>query len=277
MALAQQLARKELALPLAGMVSRRQRPRVVAWLAIASGGEAYDAMKLVGAEHLNSVDNGVLDIKAQYVYGTDSTSAVKKYATPLDKMYDVPESMIPGILDKSVLAMRAALLDSPDYVIRTNASTWFHWDKLAAWLENAPRTGLAAGYSPDQSHLCGCCVILSADVARKLTDDAVLDKSLIDDLAMSKALRELGVQFTWIPRIDILDHGIVGHGSELGMDPADAFQLRIKGCLGGDAPGRMRDPAIMANLMRSYRRGTRDIHELLHAGMSGIAALHPVE
>lgn len=242
-------------------------------LAIASPGQVYDAMKAVTAEHLRSAPPH-LGLRAEFVYG----DGVSGKPTPLDVHYDdVPECMIPGILDKSIAAMRAALDSSnpPDYIVRTNSSTWFHWDRLAAYLETAPRAGLAAGYSPDRTHLCGCCIVLSADVARALVDFDGYDKTLIDDLAIAQALARLGVGVAWIPRVDILADGIQGHGGEVGLDPEEAFQVRVKACLGGDSATRQRDAAVLANLMRAYRRGMRDTHDLLRASMAGIAELVP--
>jgi hypothetical protein len=245
-------------------------------LAIASPGRVYDAMKAVAAEHARAAPPG---FRVEFVYGGGGGggNGTTPGGATLDRSYDVPENMVPGILDKSIAAMRAALdsADPPQYIVRTNVSTWFRWDRLAAYLETAHRTGLAAGYSPDHSHLCGCCIVLSADVARALVDFDSYDKSLIDDLAIAGALRRLGVDVQWIPRVDILADAIVGHGEEVGQDPAETCQVRVKHCLGGDDEARMRDASIMANLMRAYRRGTRDLHGLLHAGMAGIETLVP--
>lgn len=240
----------------------------VAVLAIASGGEAYDSMKLVTQEHLRAASSAGLDVSTQFVYGTPCTTQTP---TDLDVVYDVRESLIPGILQKTQKALAEALAASPDFIIRTNASTWFHWDKLAAWLSTAPRTGLAAGYAPDQSHLCGCCIVLTPDVAARLAEYPRYEHA-IDDLAIAAALRDLKVDFTWIPRIDILEQGIVGHGTYVGLDPRDAFQVRVKGCLGADGP-RMRDPLIMANLTAAYKRGVRDIDELLKESVKGVETI----
>lgn len=261
--------------PALAPVARPERLRV-AWLAIASGGAAYDAMKTVMREHLESA-RPALDVHGEFVYGHGTET---RAPTDLDRVYDVQESLIPGILDKTVHAFKAHLagtINCPevDYVVRTNVSTWFHWDKLAEFLRTAPRTGFAAGYSPDQTHLCGNCIVLSPDVARKLADYRDYEY-IIDDLAIAKALQRMGVRFSWIPRIDILENGVVGHGASLGLVPRNSFQYRVKGCVGTDGP-RMRDPAIMANLTRAYRRGVRDTDSLLHAAVDRIETLVPVE
>ncbi len=247
-------------------------PIRVALLAIASGGQAYDDMKLVTREHLKSVPPELV-VDAQFVYGTPCTTTAP---TELDVVYDVKESLIPGILHKTQRALERVLAppeggDAVDFVIRTNASTWFHWDRLAQFLATAPRTGLAAGYAPDQSHLCGCCIVMSPDVARKLARHDEYDH-VIDDLAIAGALRHLGIASTWIPRIDILEHGIVGHGDHMGLDPRHSFQVRVKGCLGADGP-RARDPLIMANLTAAYQRGVRDIDQLLRESVRGVETL----
>jgi hypothetical protein len=259
------------------------RPLRVAWLAIASGGDGYDVMKAVVHEHLGNVPDA-LDVSPQFVYGTrGDDEPVTRRETEHDRVYDVPESLIPGVLNKTLAALHdlsGAGGDSstppPDYVVRTNLSTFFHWDRLAAWLQTAPRRGLAAGYSPDQSHLCGCCMVLSGDVARRLAAYREFNTSLIDDLAIAEALRYLGVPSVWIPRIDILEYGIVGHGGDLGLDPRQAFQVRVKSTTGGEAERTARDPRILANLVRAYRNGVRDTDNLLHASVRGLDTLRRV-
>lgn len=246
-------------------------PLRVALLVAASRGDVYDDMKAVTTEHLKTADPADLDITARFVYGArDDGLPPTDLATPLDAHYDTPESLIPGILDKSLAAIKDVLAAHPDirYVVRTNASTWFHWDRLAEFLRAAPPQGLAAGYAPDQSHLCGCCIVLSRDVAERLVATE-MSRDLIDDLAIAGALDRLGVRPAWVPRVDILGPGIVGHGSELGLDPLAAFHVRVKGCAGGDGRERGRDAVLMAHLAHAYATGARLMPDLLQAAARG--------
>ena len=248
----------------------------VAWLAIASHAQAYDDMKSHMLRHLRAAEDAGLDLVPKFLYG-GAPDKGKAAAHELDAVYtEVRECLVPGVLQKTLAALREVTSDDsppPDFVIRTNLSTWFHWDKLAEYLAHAPRSSLAAGYSPGHSHLCGCCMVLSLDVARWLARYNGYDESLIDDLAFAEAFRALGVRFAWIPRIDILQHHIVGMGNELGMNPLDAFQYRIKSCCGGERDDRgVQDPVVMRALTDAYASGERDPDRLLRGCIEAVAA-----
>jgi hypothetical protein len=117
-------------------------------------------------------------------------------------------------------------------------------------------------------------MVLSADVARRLALFDGYNASLPDDLAFSTALRELGIEFRWIPRIDILKHHIEGLGNELGMNPLDAFHYRIKSCPGGEQDDRgTQDPAVMRALTDAYAAGERDPDRLLQGCVAAVQAV----
>ncbi len=262
----------------------------VALLAIASHAPAYDEMKACALAHLEQAAGAPgLAVEPWFLYGataaagSGSDTKGKGSLHELDAVYpDVEESLVPGVLLKTVAALREVTDndadddDAPDFVIRTNLSTWFHWDKLAAFLAGAPRSRFAAGYSPDKSHLCGCCMVLSADVARQLAQYDAYDVSAIDDLALSEALGRLGVPVRWIPRIDILKSHIEGLGNEEGLDPLDAFHYRVKSCVGGDADRCAQDPTVLRALTDAYAAGERDPDALLRKCVERVRAASSV-
>jgi hypothetical protein len=220
-------------------------------------------MKMQSFAHLRQTPPGLI-VDWKYVYGKDSTPP---FTTVHDVMYDVEETLIPGLLKKTMLAFREIEESGKqyDFIIRTNLSTWFHWENLLNLLAEFPATDLVAGYSPDQSHLCGCCIIMSPDVVRHLiAHESSLDQSLLDDMAFSKKFDEMGLFPRWISRIDVLDTGIVANGLHFGLRYEDSVQVRIKTASGG-GQDRRRDVSVMTTLMQSYRAGNRGYKELLEA------------
>lgn len=224
----------------AGSAADSEEVRVCVLVAASRGAE-HDALKRCVCAQLRHAGPG-LDVDLKFVYGDERPD----YATDHDVYYDdVPETQIPGVLDKTMRAFRA--IDKGkrpyDYVIRTTLSCWFNWDQLRAFLGLAPRRGLAAGYSPDYSHYCGCALVFTPDVVGALVQfDPQLDRTLRDDLALSEAVDRLGVAPCWLPRIDVTPDGVVGHGAELGLEPLHSFVVRVKT---GD---RARDASIMRRL-----------------------------
>jgi hypothetical protein len=251
----------------------------VAWLAIASRAPAYDDMKEHTIRHLQQASAAGLELEPLFLYG--GAGKGKAAVHELDVVYpDIAECLVPGVLHKTIAALRRVTEESspapPDYVIRTNLSTWFHWDKLAEFLSGAPRTRFAAGYSPDHSHLCGCCMVLSLDVARQLARFEGYDEGAIDDLAIAQALRNLGIPMRWVPRIDMLKTHIEGFGNELGLNPMDAFHYRIKSCIGGGREDRgVQDPVVMRALTDAYAAGERDPDHLLHRCIAAVQEQQP--
>ena len=248
----------------------------VTWLAIASHAPAYDEMKSHMVRHLRTAESAGLELDPKFLYGVADGNKGKDEVHEFDAVYpEVRECLVPGVLEKTLAALREVTDESkepPDFVIRTNLSTWFHWDKLAEFLADAPRTSLAAGYSPDRSHLCGCCMVLSLDVARQLAWYDGYDMSLIDDLAIAKALTALCLRVQWIPRIDILKDHIQGWGNELGLHPLAAFQYRIKSCCGGERADRGQDIVVMQALTDAYASGERDADRLLRLCIEAVQA-----
>lgn len=144
----------------------------------------------------------------------------------------VRESLVPGILDKTLLAFRRCVDEGFDAVVRTNLSSFYHWKALGDFLRGAPERGLAAGLSPDRSHLSGCNLVLSRDVVEHvLAHAAELDRGKIDDLALS-ALLLRDFRARWVPRLEIVDvsgtRGLLSlPGAGAGADP-EPFHVRLK-------------------------------------------------
>ena len=213
-------------------------------LVLASRGGAYDGMRRAWSAARARAPPGVT---VRFLYGGDGDGGGGDGGDgddgDGDVVYDdIPETIVPGALDKTVRFLSAAnVVDAYDYVVRTNLSSWFHWARLLAWLRDQPRTGFAAGYSPDGTHLSGCNLTLSRDLAKKLAT-APLDRGLVDDLAGSPWLFAYATHLETVPRLDLVyDASVLFHG-----DAASGWHVRLK------HTNRDIDVALLDQLVHSY-------------------------
>lgn len=211
----------------------------VLFLVIASRGKAYDGMRRAWDVHLRAAPACV---DARFLYGGGGGGG-----GPLEndvEYDDIRECLVPGALDKTVRFLSETDLSGYDYVVRTNLSSWFHWGRLLAWLRERPRVGFAAGFSPDRSHLSGCNLTLSRDLAAGLAS-APLDRGLVDDLAWSPWVFSEAAVVERVPRLDLVydDH------AELHGDADAAWHVRLKHA------DRDLDVALMDFLAREYDPG----------------------
>ena len=85
------------------------------------------------------------------------------------------ENLVPGIIEKSMISLNYLKTDDTyDYVIRTNISSFWIWDRLLDYLQVAPRHKFYAGRGtePDfHKHMQGTNIILSRDLAHLLYEN----------------------------------------------------------------------------------------------------------
>ena len=127
----------------------------------------------------------------------------------------VRESVIPGILDKTVATLRLLLADprrSFRYVLRTNLSSMWSWQRCLAQVAGMPATGVAAGVlfgmaeHPGVYFVSGAGYTLSRDVAAAVVEGAAeLDRNLLDDVALGLLLHRRGVRPALMLRCDLVD------------------------------------------------------------------------
>jgi hypothetical protein len=188
------------------IMNRRHDNRVVAFLVIASDGPEYDSMKAVWTERWRRRGRALPDAHLWFLYGDGVVSAPSGH----DRAYpSVRESLVPGVLNKTVLAMRDCLAETnADVVIRTNLSSVYLWDRTAAFLERW--RGDVAGLSPDGGgHIGGCNMIMSRRAVQWLVDhEHLLDREKLDDVAISHAFSKNGFRVDGsVPRCDVLEDG----------------------------------------------------------------------
>lgn len=207
-------------------------------LVIASRGEAYDAMRKAWDAH--RPPDGV-DVR--FLYGGGLEKRRSETYGGREVTYDIPESVTPGGLDKTVryLAEEQELEEKYQYVVRTNLSSWFHWARLLDWLADKPRRRFAAGYSPCGTHLSGCNLTLSADLANRLAT-ATLNRDLLDDIAWSPWIFANAARVDPVPRVDLVyESSVILHGQA-----AAAWHVRLKHA------DRQLDVRLLESLARQY-------------------------
>lgn len=183
-------------------------------MVIASPGEAYDLMQeawLVSWRRQHRPGLRLVILRG-WPGGTGPP------VVPLDapaaeevRVAGVPETLIPGVLDKTVACLAGL---GPGWVFRTNLSSYVEVPALQRAMEALPEGGVL-GFSPGRDHLCGAGMGLSPGaVSVLLRERAHLDRSLIDDVAISRLLLSRGCPVTWTGRIDrVWPDGLCLHGT----------------------------------------------------------------
>lgn len=106
---------------------------------------------------------------------------------------------------------------NPDFIIRTNVSSFWNVSRLRQHLESAPKFGYYAGWEGElfrglrriffpHPYASGAGMIFSRDVANYFVENvSIFNSNLIDDLAFGHVARKGNIQFTSIPRVDLSD------------------------------------------------------------------------
>ena len=179
-------------------------------LVISSPGNDYAEMKQAWTRNWRR--QGQDGVRLFFLEGTSSPDD-SELSTGMELKVDVPECLIPGVLDKTMAALRD--LQGKGWVFRTNLSSHVDIPILCEVMESLPTTGVL-GYSPGRDHICGAGMGIGEGTVRVLVEnEGRLDRSVIDDVAISRLLFELEVPITWTGRLDrVYPDGLCrwGHG-----------------------------------------------------------------
>lgn len=154
---------------------------------IASPGDIYNKFKRILLKFMNSRD----DIKTFFIYGNVNKDEI--FTSDHDLYYDVEESLIPGIYDKTALALK--YIDSKysyDFIIRTNLSSFFSIDRMLNYISSLPTSGVMTGVIGNYngtSFVSGAGIIMSRDVSQYFCEKYSIEnqyrKTIPDDVAIS--------------------------------------------------------------------------------------------
>jgi len=106
------------------------------------------------------------------------------------------ESLHPGILNKTIVALKHYQDKGYDFILRTNLSSLWFFDRFMPVLESMPSSGVYAGVNSQvRRYVSGGGILMSCDVARLLVENMHLNTSnCVDDVDIGCVLEALGVQ-----------------------------------------------------------------------------------
>jgi hypothetical protein len=144
------------------------------------------------------------------------------------------ESYIPGIHVKSCESIKVLLNNSEfsevEYVVRTNISSFWIWDRLIQYLKNIPRTNVISAVIGNHSGIrfpSGSGFIMSRDVALLYSQMATHPTSfyLQDDVVLGQIASENNISIIESPRFDIPE-GFIPISLNFNMLKNSIFHIR---------------------------------------------------
>ena len=140
-----------------------------------------------------------------------------------------------GITIKTITAI-SKLYDKYDYILRTNLSSFYIFEKLSKKLKYAPRNNYFAGVQGNHEgipFISGCGFIISKDIAQIIASsniENILDSNYPnDDVCIAKFINSKGFKQTPLKRYDV-ENGKVTINELVNIinNENDLFHVRIK-------------------------------------------------
>lgn len=197
-------------------------------IAIASKSPLYDKFAEVWKMYMNSRPW----IKSFLIYG--GSDKLKVVGDEIH--FPVHENFIPGILHKTIWAMRETIGLEYDYLLRTNLSSFWILDRIPAFLEKIPKTNtIFSNYeypivANAPGMLDGSGMWFSKDVVQKICNHKDFNYSAPDDRELSYIAMTYGAKlihkpfYFWIsdsPDIEATENIKC-------LESTDCFQVRIR-------------------------------------------------
>jgi hypothetical protein len=171
-------------------------------LVISTPGGVYDEFRKIYESYCRLHK----DVKVLFVYGNAGTTF--KPALDNDLVFDnIPENYYPGMLLKTIKAVEYINSTySYEYLVRTNLSTFWVFNKLLNRLSTLPKTNVVCGTYRQTSdnfgnllpeYIAGTGLIMSRDATDVLiSDPMLLDVNYPEDYAISECFRRNNIQLT---------------------------------------------------------------------------------
>ena len=142
-----------------------------------------------------------------------------------------PESIIPGILNKTILTMSYMLpvLDEFDYVLRANLSSFYVFPRLLNFLKTCPKNNFYCGSNLMGRYASGSGFILSPDIVRLLVknkDKLLNKKNGYDDVLLGRFITSQGIKVHVHDRMDFLSK--ISWRENSVFSARNIFQFRVK-------------------------------------------------
>lgn len=197
---------------------REKLPRIL-HLVLYSPGKGYDEMKKATSHYYSKA-----------LYYSYQPGLTEPYRIEGDRLLlRGEETYLPGILEKTLEAFRVSSLDEYDYVLRSNVSTVVDVEKLQRHLAEHPldyggsyvhqlqwldkSNGIVDRRYWGTRYASGTAIIMSTKAVKRLLEHS-MDKSVIDDVSIGVAMKQLGYspvcflsRFTAVERVPVKGSG----------------------------------------------------------------------
>lgn len=142
------------------------------------------------------------------------------------------ETLVPGIINKTIQSMEVLLpviKTEFDYVLRTNLSSFYVFDRLLTFLENMPRENVYCGSPFGYTNgVSGCGYILSSDMVELLVENKSFfnDQLAPDDILIADFFYSKNIFARYHDRMDLMPMSIWNDNKN--FIPLNAFHFRVK-------------------------------------------------
>jgi hypothetical protein len=163
----------------------------------------------------------------------DGNNKSHQYKTHTDIYWDIPSDVYrPNKLEKTIATYNYINKMCPDYTIKTNLSTAFHFGQLVNWLSNKPRLNFVSGvYIGGRIGLSGTCIIHTHDILQfVLTNAGQFTYRIPEDVDFSRYImfNYKNYQSISVNRIDFAAGHILFHNCWYN-DPVFCFRFKSHG------------------------------------------------
>lgn len=204
----------------------------VIFLVIASCNYHYNLMKYVMKQYMNRYDN----IRTFFIYGKHSN--YNGNIKDDNDLYfeNVEESLRPGILDKTVEAMKHVNQHYEyKYLMRTNLSSFFVLDRFLKYTKTLPQEKCFVGINGQyygQTFISGAGYLMSRDVVNYFIENRhLMNDKLPDDVAsgiiVSRKFKVMKPEIKWRYDIDHNNNILLENVDQLPTDE-EYFHFRLK-------------------------------------------------
>jgi hypothetical protein len=184
-------------------------------------------------------------LRLYFVYGGTKLHSVCRNGY-IDIYTQFPDTF-GNIIHKSISGLQVITDNQPvDYIIRTNMSTLFNFEKLLQWLQKCPPSKFFAGpfiaHIESKPMISGTCMVMTTDIAKYIIENKDnIDTKLNEDIGTSRLVNTTPHYTCNIPRIDFSGHNILFHKCEVGdLSP---FCYRFK------SANRVNDTKLMSRMI----------------------------
>lgn len=226
----------------------------ISLIVLASNDAIYNKFKNIWIKRLNQ------KFHVYFVYGRENidtdysinleTTTIKSHNNYSDIFCPFPETF-DNMFDKTIEALK--IIPKCDYIIRTNLSTLFDYNKLDNFMSTTMDNFFGGPFIGETTMVSGTCMIMSWDITRYLVKNVnrieCFDSH--EDVRINNIIKTIPYYSSInLPRLDFLDYCLY-HNCMIGDD--NIFIFRFK------SDDRTKD----VELMKKFNKHLKDGHSLI--------------